>query len=38
MTNDITALLYRIKDNIQAIENENFTEDLLGEVCADFWK
>lgn len=36
MTNDITALLYRIKDNIQAIENENFTEDLLGEVCADF--
>ena len=36
MTNDITALLYRIKDNIKAIEGGDVREPLLDEVRSDF--
>ena len=34
--NDITALLYRIKDNIRAIEGGDTREPLLDEVRSDF--
>lgn len=34
--NDITALLYRIKDNIRAIEGGDIREPLLDEVRSDF--
>ena len=36
MDNNITALLYRIKDNIRAIENGDSREPLLLEVRSDF--
>lgn len=35
-SNDITALLYRIKDNIRAIEGGDMRAPLLDEVRADF--
>ena len=34
--NDITALLYRIKENIKAIENGDLREPILDEVRSDF--
>lgn len=36
MNKDITALLYRIKENIRAIENGDTCEPLLSEVRSDF--
>lgn len=36
MTNDITALLYRIKENIKAIENGDTREPVLDEVRLDY--
>jgi len=36
LKNDITALLYRIKDNIRAIEGGDTREPLLDEVRSDF--
>ena len=36
MANDITALLYRIKENIRAVESGEVNDSLLDEVRADF--
>lgn len=36
MNNDITALLFRIKENIKAIENGDTREPILDEVRSDF--
>ena len=36
MNNDITALLYRIKENIKSVENGDTREPILDEVRSDF--